>query len=274
MQGLTRRWRADGCDSALVPTMGNLHDGHMALVRRARRAADRVLVSIFVNPAQFGPDEDYQRYPRTWAEDLQRLRQEKVDAIYAPTVRVMFPSGADSHTRVTVPYLDAVLCGRYRPGHFTGVATVVARLFALTQPTCAVFGQKDYQQWLVIRRMTADMAWPVRLIGQPTVRDADGLAISSRNAYLSAEERKRAPQLHRTLQDTAAALNGGQNDYASLQHKARQRLMRYGMRPEYVAVRKAADLHKPQADEKRLRVLAAAWLGNTRLIDNVTARYR
>ena len=266
----TRGCRDNGSRLVLVPTMGNLHEGHLSLVRRAKRYADRVLVSIFVNPVQFGPNEDFEHYPRTWSADLKKLQQEKVDAVFAPSVRTMYPHGMDAQIRITVPDLDTILCGRYRPGHFTGVATVIARLFALTKPAYAVFGQKDYQQLLVIRRLVADMDWPIRIIAHPVVREADGLALSSRNAYLSPDQRVLAPRLYKALQNTARVLATGRRDYIALQNKAARRLRREGFKPEYVSIR-GLDLKEPPLKGGRLRILASAWLGKTRLIDNIAA---
>jgi pantoate--beta-alanine ligase len=260
-------WRDQKLRLALVPTMGNLHAGHLRLVEVARAAGDRVLVTIFVNPIQFVAGEDYAEYPRTEAEDCRLLAEQGADLVFMPAVATMFPEGLERHTRVTVPELDNILCGAFRPGHFTGVATIVAMLLNLTQPQVAVFGEKDYQQLLVIRRLVGDLAIPVEIAGVPTVREADGLAMSSRNAYLSAEERRCAPLLYRTLIELADRIAAGRRDYPVLEEKAMQRLRAGGFRPEYVSVRDAGTLGPPASGA--LCILAAAWLGRARLIDNL-----
>jgi len=259
-------WRTDAI--AFVPTMGNLHDGHLALVARARRLAPRVVVSIYVNPLQFGPQEDFAAYPRTLEQDRARLAEAGADLIFAPHDRVMYPRPLDETTRVHVPGLSEILCGAHRPGHFDGVATVVARLFNLVRPDHAVFGEKDYQQLLVIRRMVADLAIPVRIHGVPTVREADGLAMSSRNQYLTPEERARAPALYRALRAAAEALARGEEDYARVEAAGSEALAAAGLRVDYFTVRDAEDL-SPPAPGRPLVVLAAARLGRARLIDNL-----
>ena len=263
-----RRWRCDGERIALVPTMGNLHAGHIKLVEAAHAQAPRVAVSIFVNPLQFGPNEDYQSYPRTLAADQARLQAAKADLLFAPSVEEMYSSGREQLTRVEVPELSAVLDGAFRPGHFAGVATVVLKLFNLVQPDVALFGEKDYQQLLVVRRMAADLSLPVEIFGVPTVREPDGLAMSSRNQYLTPEERRLAPLLYRTLGETAAALRSGRRDFARLEAEAVSKLSTH-LRPDYVAIRDALTLAVPQAHAPALIVLAAAWLGKARLIDNI-----
>ena len=253
---------------ALVPTMGNLHAGHIALVRHASTLAQRVVVSIFVNPLQFGPDEDYERYPRTLERDFELLRPEAVDAVFLPDMGLMYPRPLEQMTRVEVPGLSDILCGASRPGHFAGVATIVCKLFHLVQPDVAVFGEKDWQQLAVIRRMTQDLNLPVALAGHATVREADGLAMSSRNGYLNAEERTRAPRLYRTLQRTAGLLQAGRQDYTALEADATVALDAAGFKADYVSIRRAEDLGEPEPGA-RLIVLGAAWLGQTRLIDNL-----
>lgn len=265
---VVRDWRASGERVAFVPTMGNLHDGHLALVDAAHGKADHVVVSIFVNPTQFGPNEDFARYPRTEIEDEMKLGKRDVDLLFLPGVEEMYPGGTGETTFVEVPELSGRLCGAHRPGHFRGVATVVARLFNIVQPDVALFGEKDFQQLLVIRRMARDLAFPVEIVGVPTSRADDGLALSSRNQYLSAEERELAPRLRVTLEETAEKIRAGVSDVASLEHEAMQSLERLGFRPEYVAVRRAADL-EPPASGDALVILAAARLGTTRLIDNL-----
>ncbi len=254
---------------AFVPTMGNLHEGHLALVRRARELADRVAVSIFVNPLQFDRREDLEAYPRTLEVDAALLEREGVALLFAPDADLIYPEGMERHTRVEVPVVTEGLCGAARPGHFTGVATIVCKLFNLVQPDIAVFGKKDYQQLLVIRKMVSDLAMPVEIVGVETVREADGLAMSSRNGYLTAEERQRAPALYRTLQETVAALRAGRRDYRVLEEAGASRLEEAGMRPDYFEIRRAADLGRPSGDEQALVILAAAFLGKARLIDNL-----
>jgi len=267
-----RAWRAAALRVGFVPTMGNLHAGHMSLLAAARYRADRVVASVFVNPLQFGPQEDYTRYPRTPVEDARLLEEAHCDLLFAPSVEQMYPHGGTQPTLVSVRGLADILCGQYRPGHFDGVATVVAKLFGIVAPDVAVFGEKDYQQLLIIRRMTEDLSLPVEVVGAPTVRAADGLALSSRNRYLSAEERARAPAIHRALRATVAALDGGDEDYARLESEGAAALERAGLRPDYFAIRNAEDLSPPAPSARELIVLTAARLGRARLIDNLRAR--
>lgn len=262
-------WRRAGETIALVPTMGNLHAGHLALVRRACVMAARTVVSIFVNPMQFVEGEDLDRYPRTPEADQRMLAAAGVDVAFMPPVAQMYPNGFADTTRVHVPGLESIHCGEFRPGHFTGVATVVVKLFNLVQPDYAVFGDKDFQQLLLVRRMAADLRFPVEIIGVPTVRDADGLALSSRNNYLSAEERRRAPRLYEILNGLAARLEAGRTDYPALQAEAVSELSAAGFEPQYVAICRAGDLQPPNSADRELVILAAAWLGNTRLIDHI-----
>jgi len=265
-------WRRRELRVALAPTMGNLHRGHLALLRRAQREAERALVTIFVNPIQFGPGEDYAQYPRTPERDLELLREHGADAVFLPQAEELFPRGTQGHTQVRAPELDGILCGASRPGHFAGVATIVAKLFGLTRPDVAVFGLKDYQQLLVIRRIAADLALGARIVAEPTVREADGLALSSRNAYLSPPERAAAPGLYRTLERLAGRVRDGAQGLRALEERAREELAAAGFRPEYVSVRDARTL-APPADPapargpQRLVALAAARLGKARLID-------
>lgn len=263
------RWRRDGARIAFVPTMGNLHEGHLDLVRAAGELADRVVTSIFVNPLQFGPGEDFAAYPRTLADDLDRLAGTCCDLVFAPTEAVMYPHGRESRTRVEVPGLSDVLCGASRPGHFSGVTTVVAKLFHLVQPDLAVFGQKDYQQLAIIRRMVADLDFPLRIAGVPTRREADGLAMSSRNRYLTPAERRVAPALHAALQQTATELRQGERDFVALQQAGMENIGSAGMVPEYFEVRRQDTLAPATAGDRNLVVLAASKLGRARLIDNV-----
>jgi pantoate--beta-alanine ligase len=264
-----QQWRASGQRIAFVPTMGNLHAGHMSLLAAARYRGDRVVASIFVNPLQFGPSEDYTGYPRTLADDQQLLQEAHCDLLFAPDVPDMYPHGGDQRTLIVVRGLSDILCGRFRPGHFDGVATVVAKLFGIVSPDVAVFGEKDYQQLLVIRHMTLDLALPVEIVGAPTVRAPDGLALSSRNRYLSVDERARAPLIHQTLSRTARALYGGSTDHAGLEREGRATLEAAGMEVDYFVVRNAADLSEPTAGGTDLVVLTAVRLGRARLIDNL-----
>lgn len=264
-----REWRHSGEHVALVPTMGNLHDGHLSLVEIARSHAERVVVSVFVNPTQFGPGGDFDEYPRTLQTDQRKLQRASADLLFAPDIGTMYPFGTDKATVVSVPGLTDDLCGTFRPGHFDGVTSVVARLFCLVMPDVAVFGQKDYQQQLVIRRMVADLSLPIRIESAPTQREPDGLAQSSRNQYLTADERRIAPLLYGTLQGLARDLESGKRDYDKLEARAEAVLSDAGFVPDYVAVRRAENLQAPDRDTDQLVVLAAAQLGKARLIDNV-----
>ena len=267
MQRHAAAWRAAGARIALVPTMGALHEGHLDLVRLAGESADRVIVSIFVNPAQFAPTEDFAAYPRGEAADLAKLAVLGVDAVFAPTVVEMYPNGFA--TRITVEGPALGLESDARPHFFGGVATVVAKLFIACAPDVAVFGEKDYQQLLVVRRMAADLGLPVTVVGHPTIRAADGLALSSRNAYLSPAERAVAPRLHAALQAAAAAIRAGEAETVTLA-AARRDLEVAGFVVDYVALRNAVTLDEvTDAKAEPLRLLAAARLGKTRLIDNI-----
>lgn len=253
---------------ALVPTMGNLHEGHLTLVREARAAATRTVVSLFVNPLQFAPGEDYAAYPRTLDEDRERLSAAGVDVLFAPTAEAMYTRAAAEQTRVSVPGLSRILCGASRPGHFDGVATVVCKLFNLVDPDIAFFGEKDLQQLMVIRRMVEDLCMRVEVRGLATVREPDGLAMSSRNAYLSEDERARAPLLYRTLCTVRDWIGEG-IAIEEAEARALGELVRHGFEPDYVSVRSVRDLEPPRSDERDLVVLAAAKLGRARLIDNL-----
>lgn len=262
-------WRRDGARIALVPTMGNLHAGHISLLDRARALAARTVVSIFVNPIQFGKGEDYARYPSTLEADQEKLAAAGLDLLFSPNLDELYPGGMEEDTRVSVPVLSTILCGQYRPGHFSGVATVVSKLFINVQPDVALFGEKDYQQLLVIRRMTRDLLMPVEIVGMPIVREPDGLAMSSRNSYLNAEERARAPLINALLRAAADKLATGQHALIAIETAAMAELAAAGFRPEYFSVRRAEDLAAPQPGDHRLQVLVAAWLGSARLIDNL-----
>ncbi len=240
LRGRLKEARARGARIGLIPTMGNLHQGHLALVHRARELADYVVVSIFVNPLQFGPNEDFQRYPRTLAQDTDKLESAGVELLFAPPVNAVYPKPLNKTVRVVVPELGDLFCGVYRPGHFVGVATVVNMLFNLVQPDYAVFGQKDYQQLLVVRRMAEDLHLPVQVLSTPTVRHCDGLAMSSRNAYLREEERQQAPRLYQTLCWAREQLKDGETDREALERQAADSLGKAGFRVEYFAIRRAA----------------------------------
>jgi pantoate--beta-alanine ligase len=264
-----KEWRSAGDHIALVPTMGNLHDGHLSLIGIAKEHAERVVISIFVNPTQFAPGEDFETYPRTLERDKLKLKKVSVDLLFVPDMQTMYPFGIDNATTVTVPALSQGLCGSFRPGHFDGVASVVNRLFGMVQPDVAVFGQKDYQQLLVIRRMVEDLSLGVKIVAGPTSREDDGLAMSSRNQYLTDEERKLAPEIYRVLSETAEALHSGIRDFAELEKKGRGELTRLGITPDYLSILRAENLESPDRDDDHLVVLVAARLGSARLIDNL-----
>ncbi|MGH8530902.1 MAG: pantoate--beta-alanine ligase [Nevskiales bacterium] len=261
-------WRAGGERIAFVPTMGNLHAGHLRLVEEAKRHASRVAVSIFVNPLQFGANEDFDRYPRTFEADRKALASVQADVLFMPGVGEMYPLGQGA-VKIEVPGLSDILCGAQRPGHFTGVATVVSILFNQVQPDIAVFGEKDYQQLAVIRRFTKALQLPIEILGVPTEREASGLALSSRNQYLSVQEREQiAPRLYRSLQTAATRLQSGERDFAALEAEAASALTAAGLQVDYVAIR-TPELTAPLQDQREFVLLAAAHLGTTRLIDNL-----
>ncbi|OYY75025.1 MAG: pantoate--beta-alanine ligase [Gammaproteobacteria bacterium 28-57-27] len=276
LRAIVRSLRAHGAGRvAFVPTMGALHDGHLALVKTAREHADAVVVSIFVNPLQFGAGEDFSRYPRQIERDAALLESIGADLLFLPNVASLFPHGQEAQSRVEVPVLSDILCGASRPGHFVGVTTIVSKLFNLVQADLAVFGEKDFQQLAIIRRMVADLNFPLEIIGQPTTRETDGLAMSSRNAYLSDDERQRAPALYATLRLMAEQLRQrhhmGRSDIERLEAEGRAALLVSGFMPDYVAIRRADDLSEPDegVGDENLVILAAARLGQTRLIDNI-----
>ncbi len=262
-------WRRDGDHIALVPTMGNLHDGHLSLVTLARQHAERVVVSIFVNPTQFLKNEDFEQYPRTLERDRRQLKKVNADLLFVPDLDTMYPFGLDNATSVTVPMLTADFCGAYRPGHFDGVTSVVSRLFSIVQPDTAIFGQKDYQQQLVIRRMVEDLHLPIRIESAPTQREEDGLALSSRNQYLSEKQRAVAPTLYSVLKGIGKDLQSGKRNFEELENHAMETLTSAGFDPEYLGIRRAENLESPDRDSDEIVVLAAALLGNARLIDNI-----
>ena len=263
-----RRLRMEGKRVALVPTMGNLHDGHMKLVDEAKARADVVVVSIFVNPMQFDRPEDLARYPRTLQEDCEKLNKRKVDLVFAPSVKEIYPNGTETHTYVDVPGLSTMLEGASRPGHFRGVSTIVSKLFNLVQPDIACFGEKDFQQLALIRKMVADMGFDIEIVGVPIMRAKDGLALSSRNGYLTAEQRKIAPGLYKVLSSIADKLQAGERDLDEIITIAGQELNEKGFRADDIQIRDADTLPEVSETSKRAVILVAAWLGDARLIDN------
>ncbi|WP_345768286.1 pantoate--beta-alanine ligase [Escherichia coli] len=263
-----RRLRMEGKRVALVPTMGNLHDGHMKLVDEAKARADVVVVSIFVNLMQFDRPEDLARYPRTLQEDCEKLNKRKVDLVFAPSVKEIYPNGTETHTYVDVPGLSTMLEGASRPGHFRGVSTIVSKLFNLVQPDIACFGEKDFQQLALIRKMVADMGFDIEIVGVPIMRAKDGLALSSRNGYLTAEQRKIAPGLYKVLSSIADKLQAGERDLDEIIAIAGQELNEKGFRADDIQIRDADTLLEVSENSKRAVILVAAWLGDARLIDN------
>lgn len=254
---------------AFVPTMGNLHEGHLDLVRKAAKLCDVVVVSIFVNPLQFGANEDLASYPRTLTADKEKLFAEGVQMLYAPTVTEVYPNGMDVQSQVQVPELSNTLCGASRPGHFTGVATVVAKLFNIVQPDVAVFGEKDFQQLSVIRKMVVDLCMPIEIVGVPTARAADGLALSSRNGFLTHQQRQIAPLLNATLSECREAIACGFDNFRELEARAKLKLIQAGFEPDYFEIRDARSLGEVTPATEEIAILAAAKLGKPRLIDNV-----
>ncbi|EBX1820397.1 pantoate--beta-alanine ligase [Salmonella enterica subsp. enterica serovar Newport] len=263
-----RRLRQEGKRVALVPTMGNLHDGHMKLVDEAKARADVVIVSIFVNPMQFDRPDDLVRYPRTLQEDCEKLNKRKVDYVFAPAVEEIYPHGLEGQTYVDVPGLSTMLEGASRPGHFRGVSTIVSKLFNLIQPDIACFGEKDFQQLALIRKMVADMSYDIEIVGVPIIRAKDGLALSSRNAYLTAEQRKIAPDLYNVMNRIAEKLIAGNRELQEIIAIAEQELNEKGFRADDIQIRDADTLLELTETSKRAVILAAAWLGQARLIDN------
>jgi pantoate--beta-alanine ligase len=269
LRDVVTNWRLGRESIAFVPTMGNLHLGHASLMAAAHLHGRRVISSIFVNPLQFGPSEDFSAYPRTPDDDGNLLSEYGVDVLFQPTVEEMYPEGSVGSTVVDVPGLTDVLCGAFRPGHFEGVATVVVKLFCLVQPDVAIFGEKDYQQLTVIRRVVQDLNLPVAIVGAPTVRAEDGLALSSRNRYLNAEERATAPAIYRALDKARRRLEEGDTAYASIETEGLAAIGAAGIKPDYFEVRTAARLERPTERDVHLVVLAAGRLGKARLIDNL-----
>lgn len=269
LRAAVARARSEGKRIGFVPTMGNLHAGHAALVTKAAQRAEFVVASIFVNPLQFGAGEDLDTYPRTLAADQERLLAAGCNLLFAPGVEEMYPDGMAGQTLVCVPGVSEGLCGASRPGHFDGVATVVTKLFHMVQPDLAVFGEKDFQQLAVIRKLVRDLDLPVQIIGEPTVRDSDGLALSSRNGYLNDAQRRCAPALYQTLGALAAELRSGRDDHGVLIEDSLARLSAAGFEPDYLEIRHPLTLRPATRADRQLVILAAARLGTTRLIDNL-----
>lgn len=269
LRAAVARARSEGKRIALVPTMGNLHAGHAALVTKASQRADFVVASIFVNPLQFGPSEDLDKYPRTLAADQEKLLNAGCHLLFAPTVEEMYPDGMEGQTKLHVTGVSEGLCGGSRPGHFDGVATVVCKLFNMVQPDMALFGEKDFQQLAVIRKLVRDLNLPIQIFGEPTVRAEDGLALSSRNGYLTEEQRAIAPVLQRTLKQLAERIRQGERDFPVLLAEGRQQIEAAGLRIDYLEARESAGLRPAAAQDRQLVILVAAFLGTTRLIDNL-----
>jgi pantoate--beta-alanine ligase len=269
VHAMVQSWHREGEKVGFVPTMGNLHEGHLRLVDVARKYADRIVVSIYVNPLQFSASEDLSNYPRTLQQDIDKLEQHGVDMLFTPDDNTMYPEGTTPGVYVEVTQLAERLEGSHRPGHFRGVATVVTKLFNIVQPDVAVFGEKDYQQLLVIRQLVSDLSMPIQVIGEPTVRETNGLAMSSRNSYLTAKERQQAAGLYETLQQVRERVLNEKVELADLEQAAIMQLEKKGFFPDYVAIRNRETLQEPVSAEEPLIILAAARLGQTRLIDNI-----
>lgn len=263
-----REWRSTQTSVALVPTMGNLHDGHLQLVRTALQHNKTVIVSIFVNPMQFGKNEDLDNYPRTLKADCDALDALGVSAVFIPDVSDVYPRGMTHQTRVEVPEVSDILCGASRPGHFTGVATIVCKLFNMVQPQLAVFGEKDYQQLQVIRLMTQDLSLPVTVLGVPTQREPSGLALSSRNGYLTPGQKQQAAALYQALRDAESALQT-EPQFTRIEQTLTEQVTQAGFQPDYVSIRNAADLQPATTNDPEWVILVAAFMGSTRLIDNL-----
>ena len=267
---LVTEWKKNNNTIALVPTMGSLHFGHISLIKEAKKLASKTVVSIFVNPIQFGRGEDYESYPSNIDSDKKKLKEVGVDALFIPDLKQLYPMGTEIDTRITVPYISEILCGQQRPGHFSGVATVVAKLLVSCKPDFALFGLKDYQQYLVIKRMVSDLLIPTSIVGLPTQREKDGLALSSRNRYLSVNERKIAPKIYLSLQKASEIIHIGVANFNNAKQELIVELEQFGMKVEYFELRRASDLALPKEDEKSFVILVAVWLGKARLIDNIT----
>jgi pantoate--beta-alanine ligase len=269
LQTQVKLWHRQDMTVAFVPTMGSLHQGHLSLITEAKKLADKVIVSIFVNPLQFDNKVDLSAYPRTLKADLQQLETAQCDILFTPTVNVMYPKGMDEHTIVTVPNIGDKLCGRNRVGHFDGVATVVIKLFNMVHADVAVFGEKDYQQLLLIKTMVRDLNLPIKIVGAPTCREKSGLAMSSRNQYLTKQQHQQAAKLYQTLLDIKKQIEHGEKNFLNVQKQAVERLIESGFVPDYVNICRADNLEQASLNDKSLRILLAATLGQARLIDNI-----
>ncbi|MCB1755975.1 MAG: pantoate--beta-alanine ligase [Gammaproteobacteria bacterium] len=271
LRSIIRPWKNNDVVIGFVPTMGNLHDGHLSLIERAKKESNKVIASIYVNPLQFDRPDDLTRYPRTLQNDLALLEQQGVDVVFTPDDKAIYPDGIEMSTKVDVPVISTILCGAHRPGHFVGVATVVCKLFNMIEPDLAVFGEKDFQQLMLVRRMTQDLNMPVKIIGAQTMREDNGLAMSSRNNYLSDEEKQTASTIYKTLCDVAAKLVAGNQHYPSLEREGRETLEKAGFIPDYLQILRKTDLQLPSPEEplEELVILCAALLGKARLIDNL-----
>jgi len=270
LRAVLDNWRCSDDKIAFVPTMGDLHDGHLSLIRKAKQLANKVVVSIFVNPLQFGENEDFDSYPQLLEHDGEKLQEHNIDLLFAPTLAAMYPDGLKSLTQVAVTTIGDTLCGASRPGHFNGVATVVSKFFNMVQPDIALFGEKDYQQLLVIRKLTKDLCFPIEIIAVETCREVDGLAMSSRNRYLSESQRDLAPTLYRELRKAKKLIESGTvKDFSKLSDLVCENLSNNGFIPDYFEVRSADNLTKPDVGDDDLFIFAAAWLGKARLIDNI-----
>lgn len=265
-------WKKAGQRIALVPTMGNLHQGHLSLVKQAKDVADKVVVSLFINPLQFDDASDLSAYPRTEGADAEKLAQVACDLIFMPSLTEVYPQDMAAQTKIMVSGADDILCGARRPGHFAGVATVVNKLFNMIQPDIAIFGEKDYQQLWVINKMVADLSLPIRIIGGEIVRESSGLAMSSRNQYLTESQRMQAAGLYQTLLTVKQQLQAGEKDFVLIENQAKLSLTEKGFDPDYIEIRRASDLALPVEGDMSLRLLAAAKMGNARLIDNIAVQ--
>ena len=267
-----KKWKSEDHRIAFVPTMGNLHAGHLALVERAKELADKVVVSIFVNPIQFDKEKDLQAYPRTLADDKEKLIGVGCDLVFSPSVKELYPNGANI-TRVEVSVISGLLEGKSRPGHFSGVSTIVSKFFNIISPDVSIFGEKDFQQLMLIRKMVIDLDIGVKVIGLPTVRESDGLAMSSRNGYLTTEERQIAPMFYRELNFLVGRIKEGARDFQSLQLSVMNKLEKLGFSSDYIEIRKVSDLSVASVEDIDIVVLGSVWLGKARLIDNVVVQF-
>ena len=268
-----KRVKDDGLNIGLVPTMGNLHKGHLSLLLLAQEQSDFILATIFVNPTQFGPNEDFQNYPRSVDDDIAALKSINCDAVFVPDVEEIYPQGPELETQVTIPDLSKLLCGASRPGHFDGVCTIVTKLFNICQADKAYFGEKDYQQLTIIRKLVHDLNIPIEIIGVPTSRDTSGLALSSRNSYLSPGQLKQATVIYKALQNTVDSIKQDKSsNYSELENEALKYIASAGLKPDYFSIRDAHSLVPAKADDKDLVILTAAYLGDTRLIDNISIK--